>query len=189
MTSLTDEELMSLFKQGEDSWYSVLVRRHKDALTNFVYRFLGDWDESEDIVQEAFFRVYRKKQSFRPGERFSTWLYKIASNLAKTRLRRKTLWRFVRLGGNSDEGPEFDLPDNAPGSDQAADEAIREERIQEALNRLPVKFREGVVLRDIQGLSYEEIARITGTTMGTVKSRINRGRMILRVSLHDILTS
>jgi len=189
MTSLTDEELMSLFQRGEDSSYSVLVRRHKDALTNFVYRFFGDWDESEDIVQETFFRVYRNKRSFRAGERFSTWLYQIASNLAKTRLRRRTLWRFVRLGGGAGEGPDFDLPDSGPGSDQVADDAIRDERIQEALNRLPVKFREGVVLRDIQGLSYEEIARITGTTMGTVKSRINRGRMILRGLLHDLLTS
>jgi RNA polymerase sigma-70 factor (ECF subfamily) len=187
MIDLTDEELMSLFQGGEETAYTALVQRHKDGLTNYVYRFVGDWDDSEDIVQEAFFRVYRRKETYRPGEKFSTWLYTIASNLAKTRLRRKALWKFVRLKGSGEAGPEYEVPDNGPATDQETEESIRDERIEDAISKLPIKFREGVVLRDIQGLTYEEIAAITGTAIGTVKSRINRGRTILRVMLQDLL--
>lgn len=180
---------MSLFQQGDAEAYALLVQRYKDELTNFAQRFLLDRDEAEDVVQEAFVRVWRKRDSYTPTSRFSTWIYTIASNLAKTRLRRLSLRRFVRLGTAHADGPVFDLPDDGAGPDGAADDTIREERIQEALKSLPVKFREVIVLRDIQQLSYEEIVAITGGAMGTVKSRINRARALLRDQLRDLIRS
>ncbi len=179
---------MSLFKQGDEPAYGLLVQRYKDDLTNFAQRFLGDRDDAEDVVQETFVRVWRKRDSYTPPSRFSTWIYTIASNLAKTRLRRLSLWRFVRLGSPRADGPEYDLPDDGAGPDGAAESMLREERIQEALKSLPVRYREVIVLRDIQQLSYEEIVAITGSAMGTVKSRINRARAVLRDSLRDLIT-
>ena len=187
MSESSDEELMSLFQQGEEAAYTLLVQRYKDELTNFAQRFLGDRDDAEDVVQEAFVRVWRNRNAYTPAGKFSTWLYAIASNLAKTRLRRWALRRIVRLGGPRPDGTVFDLPDEGERPDGAADENLREERIQQALKVLPVKFREIVVLRDIQQLSYEEIVAITGCAMGTVKSRINRGRALLRDQLRDLL--
>ena len=187
MTDPSDESLMSLFQQGNEPAYALLVQRYKDELTNFAGRFLGDPDEAEDVVQETFVRVWRSRDSYTPAARFSTWVYTIASNLAKTRLRRWSLRRFVRLGEKHNDGQVFDLPDESAGPDDAADDAFREERIQQALKSLPVKFREVVVLRDIQQLSYEEIVAITGSGMGTVKSRINRARALLRDQLRDLI--
>jgi RNA polymerase sigma-70 factor (ECF subfamily) len=187
MTDPSDESLMSLFQQGNEPAYALLVQRYKDELTNFAGRFLGDPDEAEDVVQETFVRVWRSRDSYTPAARFSTWVYTIASNLAKTRLRRWSLRRFVRLGEKHNDGQVFDLPDESAGPDDAADDAFREERIQQALKSLPVKFREVVVLRDIQQLSYEEIVAITGSGMGTVKSRINRARAALRDQLRDLI--
>jgi RNA polymerase sigma-70 factor (ECF subfamily) len=187
MTDPSDESLMSLFQQGNEPAYALLVQRYKDELTNFAGRFLGDPDEAEDVVQETFVRVWRSRDSYTPAARFSTWVYTIASNLAKTRLRRWSLRRFVRLGEKHNDGQVFDLPDESAGPDAAADDVFREERIQQALKSLPVKFREVVVLRDIQQLSYEEIVAITGSGMGTVKSRINRARAALRDQLRDLI--
>ena len=185
MHDASDERLMSLVQRGDEQAFVLLVGRYKDELTNFAERFLGDRDDAEDVVQEAFVRVWRKRDSFLPPGKFSTWLYTIAANLAKTRLRRWALWKFVRLG--SPDGPSVDIPDEGSGADVRADELLREERIQRALATLPQKFREIVVLRDIQQLSYEEITAITGCAPGTVKSRINRGRALLREQLRDLI--
>ena len=176
---------MARVRGGDEPAFVLLVGRYKDELTNFAERFLGDRDDAEDVVQEAFVRVWRKREAFAPGGRFSTWLYTIAANLAKTRLHRRALWKFVRLG--STDGAQADIPDDAAPSDAHADDAIREERIQRALGTLPPKFRAVIVLRDIQQLSYEEIAAITGCAMGTVKSRINRARALLRGQLRDLI--
>jgi RNA polymerase sigma-70 factor (ECF subfamily) len=186
MSGVPDEELMALFQKGDASAFSSLVRKHKDGLTNFVLRFVGERDDADDVVQETFVRVFRKKHSFTPGAMFSTWLYTIAANLSRTRLRRLALRRFIRIGSGGEEEPVFDLPDESAKTDQAAEESFREERIQKALNTLPVRLREAVVLRDIQELSYEEISAITGSAMGTVKSRINRARSHLRDQLKDL---
>jgi RNA polymerase sigma-70 factor (ECF subfamily) len=186
MAERSDEELMGQFQRGDRGAFALLVRRHKDGLTNFIVRFLGDRDEADDVVQEAFVRVFRKGETYIPTAKFSTWLYTIATNLAKTRLRRIALSRFVRFSGGKEGRPEFDLPDESARTDQGADDAMREERIQRALNELIVKFREVIILRDIQELSYEEISSITGSTIGTVKSRISRARAQMRNQLRDI---
>jgi RNA polymerase sigma-70 factor, ECF subfamily len=182
-----DEELITAFQSGNEAAFMVLVGRYKDPLTNFAYRFLGDRDECDDVVQETFIRLHRNRHSYRPVARFSTWLYTITTNLAKTALRRrrrKDLMSFWRQEGDSQA--IRDIPDEREGPDQAAEASLRQIRIENALAALPAKYREIVVLRDIQELSYEEIVEITGMNMGTVKSRLNRARSKLREMLHDI---
>ncbi len=185
---LADEELIALFQNNTESAFGVLVSRYKDPLTNFVFRMLGDRDECEDIVQETFVRVYRNKHAYRPIARFSTWIYTIASNLAKTQMRRRRLRS--AFGLRSDEcvdGSYTEIPDESTSPDRLTDSALTAERIQRALMAIPAKYREVVVLRDIQEMQYEEIAEVTGMNIGTVKSRINRGRTMLQSLLKDVM--
>ena len=185
---LADEELIAEFQRGNEAAFALLVGRFKDPLTNFVFRFTGDWDDCNDIVQEAFVRVYRSKHSYKPVARFSTWVYTIATNLAKTHLRRKKLRNIVPFGtkGRDDKEELYDIPDEDARSDARVESSMREQRIQKALNSLTAKYREVIVLRDVQELSYEEIAAITKLNIGTVKSRINRGRAQLQTMLKDL---
>ena len=188
-SELTDEELIAAFQHSSEEAFEVLVGRFKNPLTNFVYRFVGDYDECDDIVQETFVRVFRNKHSYTPQAKFSTWIYTIASNLAKSRLRQRERHRLVSLllpGQKEGEEKESEIPDLRYAADRNADSALKHERIQKALNAISAKYREVVVLRDIQELSYEEIAKITGLNLGTVKSRIKRGRTMLQALLRDI---
>ncbi len=196
---LTDEELIRAFQGGDVGAFTELVSRFKNPLVNFVYRFLGDYDEADDVVQETFLRLYRSKHSYQPVAKFSTWLYTIATNLAKTQLRRRkrrALFSIQRRAGEGQsqrsaaqgqEGVSMDIPDNRYPADREAERALQAERIQQALAAISPKYREVIVLCDIQELSYEEIAEITGLNIGTVKSRINRGRSQLQKLLHDLV--
>jgi len=188
LTQLTDEELIAEFQHGNMEAFDLIVGRYKDQLTNFVYRMLGDYDESQDIVQETFIKVYQNRQMYRPVAKFSTWIYTIASNLVKTELRRKERrrWFSISGAGEEEEQKEFEIPDTAYSPDVSADRVIKDRLIQKALGKIPKQYREAVILRDIQELSYEEISKITGLSMGTVKSRINRGRTQLQKLLKDI---
>jgi RNA polymerase sigma-70 factor (ECF subfamily) len=185
---LNDEELIAEFQKDNEEAFTLLVNRYKDPLTNFVFRLLGDRDDCNDVVQETFVRVFRKKNSYKPAARFSTWIHTIALNLAKTQLRRRRRRRYLSFSGHGKDGPEplFDIPDDRARTDQRADASLKAERIQKALDSLSVKYREVIVLRDIQEQSYEEIALITGLSLGTVKSRINRARTQLQEMLRDI---
>jgi len=186
----TDEELIAAFQQGSVRAFNVIVARYKNPLTNFVYRFVGDLDECDDIVQETFIRVFRNKHAYTPRAKFSTWIYTIASNLAKSRLRQRDRHRVFSLSSlwSSEEGGrEMEIPDNRYAADRDAESHLKLDRIQKALNTISPKYREVVVLRDVQELSYDEIARVTGLNLGTVKSRIKRGRMMLQTLLKDII--
>ena len=184
----SDEELIAAFQQGRLEAFNLLVGRYKDQLINFVYRYLGDYDQADDVVQETFIRLYHKKDTYRPIAKFSTWIYTIATNLAKTQLRnrkRRTIFSLTRHG-TEDREREYDIPDERYAADSFADSSLKQEIIQKALNSIPEKYREAVVLCDIQELSYEEICAITGLNMGTLKSRLNRGRTALQELLKDL---
>ncbi len=182
----TDEELIVGFQKGTAAAFDILVARYKDPLTNYVFRFLGDWDDCSDVVQETFVRVYQNRTSYRPIARFSTWIYTIATNVAKSRLRKKGFLQvFSFMSKRDDDNATFEIPDESSRADLRLESSMEEQRIQKALDALPAKYRQVVVLRDIQELSYDEIAAITGLTLGTVKSRINRGRQKLQEMLKD----
>ena len=189
--SPTDEELIERFQRGEVMAYEILVKRHKERLLNFVYRFIGNLPDSEDIVQETFVRLYIHKDSYQPSARFITWLFTIAGNLAKSELRKRKIRNVLSIhryfsGSSGMESKDMDLPDEEITADQRADGKIKEEAIQKAILSLPIQFREAVVLRDVQDFSYEEISEMLKVPIGTVKSRVNRGRLRLQEILKTI---
>lgn len=186
-TMVSDEELLARSLDGDLNAFEVIVNRYKDRLYNFVLRFVKDQQTAEDIVQDTFLRTYRNRESFQAVAKFSTWIYTIAGNLAKSELRRRKRWRFLSIGvQNDDTGTTFELPDTSATPDSNTETALAETRIQEAISRLPERYREAVVLRDIEGLDYDEISQIIGCPLGTVKSRINRGRLRLQEELADL---
>jgi RNA polymerase sigma-70 factor (ECF subfamily) len=183
----TDEELILAFQKDVMEAFDEIVARYKNPLMNFVYRFVGNYDDCSDIVQETFIRVFRNKHAYRTIAKFSTWIYTIAGNLAKTELRRRERRKsFSITDAGADEDKDFEIPDTAFSPDVQTDSVLKSKIIQDALNKIPTVYREVVILRDIQELSYEEISGITGLPIGTVKSRINRGRAQLQELLKDI---
>jgi RNA polymerase sigma-70 factor (ECF subfamily) len=183
----TDEELIARFQNGDAYAFDLLVRRYKDPLLNFIYRFLGDLVESEDIVQETFYRVYKNKHYYKEVAKFSTWIYTIAGNLAKTELRRRKRRRVFSIHRETAGEKELDLPDLQSDPEKEVNTVITQKIIQKAITSLPQKFRQVIVLRDIQGFSYEEISDIIKVPLGTVKSRVNRARLKLQDDLSFLL--
>ncbi len=187
LTELSDEDLIKEYQDNNTpEAYDILVKRYKDPLMNFVYRFVGDRDVCTDVVQDTMIKFYLNKDSYRSFAKFSTWIYTIAGNLAKNELKRRRR-RIIFSIDNSDDERSPQIEDKmflAP--DKAADGEMRNEIIQKALLKVKPVYREVVILRDIQDLSYEEISEITGLAIGTVKSRINRGRAQLQKLLKHI---
>jgi RNA polymerase sigma-70 factor, ECF subfamily len=184
---LTDEELILEFQQNNTvKAYELLVHRYKNPLINYIYRFLGDYEACADIVQETMIKVYRNKDSYKSIAKFSTWIYTIAGNLARTEYQRRKRRNIFSISSYGDDNETFDIPDESARPDVITDSGIKDEIIQKALLKVSDSYREMVILRDIQELSYEEIAEVTGITVGTVKSRINRGRNQLQKLLKDI---
>jgi RNA polymerase sigma-70 factor (ECF subfamily) len=187
LRELSDEELILEFqKNNTEDAFNILVQRYKNPLTNFVFRFLGDYETCADVVQETMIKVYRYKDTYSSVAKFSTWIYTIAGNLAKTEYRRQRRQNLFSISDYGDEHQTYDLPDETYRPDVATDSGIKDEIIQKALLKVKDTYREAVILRDIQGLSYEEISEILGVNEGTVKSRINRGRAKLQELLKDI---
>ncbi|MBN8589384.1 MAG: sigma-70 family RNA polymerase sigma factor [Rhodothermia bacterium] len=188
LLQMSDEDLMAEFQNGRVEAFEILVHRYKDPLSNYIYRFLGDMKECEDLLQETFLRVYRNRHSYRRIAKYSTWLYTIAGNLARSEYRKRKRRRVYSLQSvnRDDEEYEVEIPDETYLPDLQTESLLQDKFVQETLKQIPDEFREVVVLRDIQQLSYEEIAEITGLPMGTVKSRINRGRTKLQQMLKDI---
>jgi len=184
---LTDEELILEFQQNNTvKAYEILVQRYKNPLINYIYRFLGDYEACADIVQETMIKVYRNKDSYKSIAKFSTWIYTIAGNLARTEYQRRKRRNIFSINSYGDDDETFDIPDESARPDVITDSGIKDEIIQKALLKVSDSYREMVILRDIQELSYEEIAEVTGIAVGTVKSRINRGRNQLQKMLKDI---
>ncbi|MEX0746436.1 MAG: sigma-70 family RNA polymerase sigma factor [Rhodothermales bacterium] len=187
LKEMSDEELMRQLQSGVEEAFNILVERYKERLASYLYHFLHDEKQAEDLLQETFLRLFRNRYSYEPIAKFSTWLYTIAGNLARSEYRRRKRHRTTSLYANGD-GEEYELPipSEALAPDRYAERGIHSLSIQNALDQLGEDFREVVVLRDVQLLSYEEISEITGLPMGTVKSRINRGRTKLQEMLKDI---
>ncbi|QOJ30453.1 MAG: sigma-70 family RNA polymerase sigma factor [Ignavibacteriales bacterium] len=184
---MTDEELILEFQQQETvRAFEILVQRYKNPLTNFVFRYLGDYEATADVVQETFIKVYKNKHTYKTIAKFSTWVYTIAGNLAKTELLKKKRRRIVSINSYGDENETMDLPDSGHTPDTLTDSGIMDTMIQDALMQLNEVYREAVILRDIQELSYEEIAEMLKLEVGTVKSRINRGRARLKELLKEL---
>ena len=181
----TDEMLISRFQSGDENAYVELVNRYKDKLTNFVFYFLKDEEHSEDIVQETFIRLYEKKHYYKEIAKFSTWIYTIARNLANTELRKKSRTKIMYLSQMSNYKKDYDLKSSDPELNKNIENEFLMKEIHAAIDKLQENYKTVIVLRDIQGLDYEQISNIIGVPLGTVKSRINRARLQLQVDLMD----
>ena len=187
LTELSDEALIGEFQQNNTiEAFEILVKRYKNPLTNFVYRFLGDYETCTDVVQETMIKFYRSKDSYKSIAKFSTWIYTIATNLARTEYQRRHRRQIFSINSYGEDNENYEIPDETYRPDIMTDSGIKDKIIQEALLKVSTAYREAVILRDIQELSYEEIAEIMGIEVGTVKSRINRGRAQLQKLLKGI---
>ncbi len=181
---MSDEALLSSSLEGNLVAFDLLVDRYYDRLYGYLIRFLKDSDMAEDLLQETFLRVWKNRAEFRNIASFSTWIYTIAGNLARSEWRRRKRWRMIRLGpSRDDEEPEIELADNGIGPDSIVEIRMAVDELTAEVQKLPDRYREVVILRDIQGMTYEEIAGIVQVPVGTVKSRLNRGRLILQEKL------
>jgi len=184
---MSDEDLMEQFQSGYEQAFNLLVDRYQDRLHNFLYRYTHNHQDCEDLVQETFFRVFRSRHSYERIAKFSTWMYTIAINLAKSLYKKKK--RMTKVTIHKDPDDSEDRPMKLEDTDILPDDSLHEkmcmDELEKALMELSEDFRQVVVLRDIQQLSYEEIAEIADLPMGTVKSRINRGRAQLQELLEN----
>lgn len=180
LQSFDDNGLVTAYLNGTSRAFDLLVERYQTRLLNFVYRTVGDRERAEDLVQEAFIRVHRHLARFDRSKKFSTWIYTIASNLAKNELRNRSrnplvLFQTMTSGWEDEERP-LEFEDTAARPDDAYERRNLREIIDAAVRRLPTHHRQVFVLREIEGRSYEEIAEMTNCNLGTVKSRLNRAR-------------
>jgi len=182
----TDEELIARFQKGDEQAYTELVIRYRDKLMTFVFRFVNDMEQAEDIIQDTMLKLYTHKHYYRNIAKFSTWIYTIAGNLAKTELRKKKTRKVTNISQMGPEDRDYELPSVAPETDEVVQSEYIEKKIQAAIQNLPLHFRTVTILRDIQELSYEEISKIVEVPLGTVKSRINRARLQLQKELKDL---
>ena len=195
-----DDELMQRFQKGDEDAFNLLVRRHQKPLINFIARFTGDKDNAEDLAQETFIRMFKAANRYKPGRaQFKTWMYFIAKNLCKNEIRnrgRRERYHVDNIvsNDNSIDGndEEIDLIASAPAAAAFQPEVALERKelrntIQKAIAELPDQYRLPLVLRDIQGLSYDEIGNILELRSGTTKSRINRARLMLKDKLKSYM--
>jgi RNA polymerase sigma-70 factor (ECF subfamily) len=191
LIKVSDHELMARYVEGETAAFTQLVRKYKDPLVNFVNRIVTDYDTAVDIVQETFIRVHRKSKTYEAKASFSTWLYRIATNLAINELRRRKRRRFISIDqplyNNSESTEKLELPAKEDQPDVQTEKVELVKIVDTAINSLPQRYRLPLILRDIQGLAYEEVATILTLPRGTVKSRINRARNMLKQKLEPFM--
>ena len=182
----TDEQLIARFQAGDERAYIELVNRYRDRLINFVFQFLGDREQSEDVVQDTMLKLFEKKHYYREIAKFSTWIYTIARNLANTELRKRKRRKTTLLSHMTRDERDYELPAIQPETGQEVQSEFAEKLIQAAIHALPEHFKTVIILRDIQELSYDDISSIVGVPLGTVKSRINRARLQLQAELKGL---
>jgi RNA polymerase sigma factor (sigma-70 family) len=182
LRQMSDEDVMEQLQSGAVEAFDIIVQRYKDRLHNFLYRYTHNHEDCEDLVQETFLRVYRSRQSYERIAKLSTWIYTIALNLAKSMYKKKQRMSLISIHADDSDPDdrEMQIEDTVLLQDEELHLKMSVQELEKALLQLNDDFREAVVLRDIQQLTYEEIAEITDSAMGTVKSRINRGRQQLQ---------
>ena len=187
--NITDSEV----SPGNDARaMTMLYERFRRPIHSYIYRMLGSLEDADDVTQEVFMRAFAAWNDLYERDNLSAWLYRIATNLAISELRKRKRRRLVSLTGffqesEGREAREFNPSDSGPLQDAVLVDTERREAVQRAISTLPEKYRAPLVLRDVEGKSYDEIARILETSEGTVKSRISRARGFLREKLRAYL--
>lgn len=189
-TALPDESLMEHIVRGSEAAFAALVDRYRARIVNLVSRFINDRDRAQEISQEVFLRIFIHRERYQPTGKFSTWMYTIAVNLAKNEIRRRvrakdsvSLDKLVEMTGDAGRF----TADPGPRPDRGLHRREVQEQVGAALARLPERYREVIILRDVQQLSYEEIEKVLNIPGGTVRSRINRARTALQEMLSPMV--
>ena len=176
--TMDDDALMIRTAEGEEAAFRLLVQRWERDVLSFLIHMLGSIEEAEDLVQDTFVQVFRKAGSYRATGMFKSWLFRIAGNLARSRLRRRKILRWVRF-----DPVVHDMGDAGRGPDGDLEHGQRQEAVRAALGRLPQRQREALALHRFQGMRYKEVAEAMGTTVPGVESLIQRAMAALREDL------
>lgn len=183
MSALSDELLVKKAQDGDRNSLSELITRYERKTYNLAYRLMGNHADASDAAQEALVRVCMRLQNFRGDSAFSTWLFRVVTNTCLDELRRRSRLRHASLDDllPVDEGVvSRQAPDEGESPVEYAERHEVQAAVQRAINRLPDEYRVVVIMRDLKGLSYQEIAAMLDTTLGTIKSRLHRARQALR---------
>ena len=181
---------MARVAEEDERAFSELVRRYQGRLTNLVARLLNDRECADDLAQEVFVRVFVHRRNYRRGSKLSTWLFTIAANLTKNEIRRRVRRRnWFSLDALQEvlKDSAIVLADRSEGRERTLEREQLQEVVGRAISAVPEKYRLALVLRDIEGLAYEEISQVLGVPGGTVRSRINRARSMLKRKLHPLM--
>lgn len=179
---MDEQELIRQVQEGDELAFGQILTAYKDRIVNYLYQFTGDYQKAVDLSQETFLRVYFKAHQYKPVAPLSSWIYAIATNLAKTEVKKIRRLPTTPL----EEIATFELRGNAYTEDPPDPGLLR--NLREALNALNPRYRVPVVLKDMEGFSQEEIAQILKKPVGTIKARISRGRNILKRKLEKAVT-
>ncbi len=183
-----DLELMLRVRAGDEPSFEVLVRRYRLPLVNYFYRLLRDRAQAEDLAQEVFLRVYMARLRYRPEAQFTTWLYRIATNLALNALRdRKDLEAVDEQGGREEAPRTSPFVEPKPSAEQWLIDSDRQRLVRQAVGALPTNQRAAVILHKYQGIDYRQIAKVLGVSVSAVKSLLFRAYESLRVRLEPLL--
>jgi RNA polymerase sigma-70 factor (ECF subfamily) len=189
----TDVQLMLDVKAGDEQSFELLLRKYRTPLVNFLYRMVRDTAVAEDLAQEVFFRVYRARQEYAPSAKFTTWMFRIATNLAlnsvrDNRHRQMDVSMDQTVDTGEDEMRALEVPDRSPSVEQELVARCRAEMILKAIHALPEKQRAAVLLHKYQELDYDEIARVLECSESALKSLLFRAYETLRVQLAPLVS-
>ena len=180
-SQMDDAELVRACKRKDEAAFETLMKRHQRTVFAMLYKMAPDWNDTADLAQEAFIRIWRGIDKLQNPRAFKSWMVQIVTNLFYDELRKRprqvTILSLDQpVNGDEEEGPSRDLADPAAGPDEIFARKDVQESVSKAIATLPRQFRTAIVLREMEDLPYEEIAKITCTDIGTVKSRISRAR-------------
>jgi RNA polymerase sigma-70 factor (ECF subfamily) len=188
-----DRKFVASCQEGDINAFEVLVRRHQKRMLNIAYRISGSYDEACEIVQEAFISAYKNIKGFKGKAKFATWLYAICINLSKNRLKQLQTRRYREAYSTNDPivTPDGEIKGDPPSSEPSALDRLEardvQQQVQGCINALDAEFREVLILRDIQGFSYDEISAMLKVPEGTVKSRLFRAREAVKDCLKGVM--
>ena len=185
---LPSEDLMARIAKGDEDAFEILVNRHQTSVLNLIYRFIGDRTQAKDLAQEVFLRVWQAAKSYKPEAKFTTWIYRIATNLCLNELksaRRKRWFQFLRSDEDTEKILGGDLLRSITVAGGSSSRKERSRQISDALQSLPANQRMALVLKRYDDLSYEEIARIMGCSVSAVESLLVRAKRTLQEKLKD----
>jgi len=180
LASANDSDLVATAINGQEGSFEELVRRYQRPISAYVYRMVGNYESALDLTQEIFIKVYASLRKYRSEFKFSTWIYKIAHNAAVDHLRRSSTREQSLINGS--DGDQFELPIESRrlSPEQESERKERRVEIESVVRALPANYRELIILRHSQDLTYEEIVEVTGLPLGTVKNRLFRAREMMR---------